>query len=648
MYDDEEEIKRKRRNLILVIVVIVTLILLLLLFLFIRTRGHKPKDETKTLACELEVKSGNLGEDNIYTSSVEIGFKSITAVSKDIKITKNTVGTTDNARNKDTYTINKKGNFKVYGYIEDEQGNQGTCSIEVNVNPTVPTCELEITKGTVGSDGWYKSDVVVGFKSKDSNSTSTTIAKYYIEVDKTELDTGNVVKSDPPTNNIDTYTVKDNQITNLTGYVIDSSGNEGTCSITVKKDSEKPTCTLKVLSGTKNSEGLYTTNVLVGFASVSDKTSDIASQGVGTSKNYTQKDYTVTANGKTVVYGYVKDKAGNEGTCNITIERPTPTAPVNPTPPVDPTPTEKESIPTCELTVVGTKKDSKYIGTTKVQIKYSTTNGAAVTGYGINTTANSYNSKTEYTISKDGTYTIWGSVKDSYGHTGNCKTTISVQMEDYTLAKKVQVGDTIAYDAGSWNVTMSIPTVNGNFGGYSAGTSKNSSVKCQSNDTSSASGWQVISISDGKVTIVHKGMPECYYHDVINTTNAINAMNNKAKDYMNQYAESARALNYNDITANGSIKNIGSTYYLATATDSTTLKTIMYSGRETGRSSWAHGIRPVITLKANVETTGKNSNGAWVLTFNNTKGLDNTSISSFNNTELVKNILETIKNTLIK
>ena len=95
MYDNEDEIKRKRRKLFIIIAVIVLLIIILLIFLFTRGNGKKPTNENTELKCELEVKSGTLGEDGIYTSAVEVGFKSITAISKDIEITKNTVGITN-------------------------------------------------------------------------------------------------------------------------------------------------------------------------------------------------------------------------------------------------------------------------------------------------------------------------------------------------------------------------------------------------------------------------------------------------------------------------------------------------------------------------------------------------------------------------
>ena len=646
MYDNEDEIRRKRRILIITIGGLVILIIALILFLL--TRGSKkttpPINTTPT--CELEVKSGTLGENNVYVSSVVIVFKTVTPISENIPIAKKTVGISDNSRNKETYTITKAGKTKVYGYVRDANGNTGTCEIEVEVNPTEPTCELEIKSGTLGENDWYKSDVVIGFKSMDSNSETAEIEKFYIEKETTELESDEIIKSEMPSENIETYTVKENQITTLNGYVIDSNGNEGTCSITVKKDSDLPTCKLKVISGTQNSSGIYTSNVIVGMDTQSDMTSDIDSFGVGTSENYTQETFSVTANGTTVVYGYVKDKAGNKGTCSMSITRPTPTPDPDPEP--EPTP-DPISYPSCTLEVVGSSSGGTYIGTTTIRFKTkSSTNGATITSYGLGT-SQQLNGKDSYVISTSGTHTIYGMVKDSYGKTATCgPVSVNVKMPTL-LSQSVKIGDYVAYDAGTWSTTAAVPTTNGNFGGYTSGSSKNSSVKCRNEDTTTASGWKVLSISGNTVTIIHAGIPECYYHAATNATTAVSTLNNRARTtYMNSFASDARMLSYNDYNSNTSIQNIGSHYYIATAKDSTTLYYVSYTGRLSGGSARANGVRPVVVLKSNVKTTGKNSNGAWILVLDDSsKELDsnielpNSYIAKINN--IINSINEKIK-----
>lgn len=605
MYDNEDEIKRKRRILVITIAVIVLLIICLLIFLFLRSSGGKKTIENKEIKCELEVKSGTIGADDIYSSEVVIGFKSVTPISDSIPIVKQTVGTSDNSRNKDTYTITKKGKTKVYGYIKDANGNTGICEIEVEVNPTKPTCELEIVSGTPGENDWYTSDVVVGFKSKNANSETATIEKYYIEKKISELEDDEVIRGEIPTENIDKYTVTDNLTTQLYGYVIDSNGNEGTCSITVKKDSDLPTCNLTVTSGTKNSSGIYTSEVVVGFDTMNDVTSDISSYGIGQTENYENEIAVISAEGKTTLYGYVKDEAGNKGTCSITVERET----TQVQPPPKPT-----SYPSCTLEIIGTTNGNTYIGNTTIRFKSkSSTNGATITSYGVGTSAQ-LNGQDSYTITSTGTFNIYGMVKDSNGKTATCgPVSVNVQMPTL-LASIVKIGDFVAYDAGNWGTTAPVPTTNKNFGGYTSGASKNSSVKCRNEDTSTASGWKVLSVSGNTVTIIHAGISECYYHAASSADEAINVLTNRARTtYMNSFASDARMISLNDYNSNSSIQNIGSHYYIATRKDATTLYYVSYSGRLSGGSERANGIRPVVVLKDTVTTTGKNSNGAWIL-----------------------------------
>lgn len=636
MYDNEDEIKKKRRTLIIIIAVIILLILALLLFLFMRgSNRNKPIPIEKSPSCTLKVRSGVLGDDNIYTSPVVIEFGSLTPISEDIPIVKSTIGINENAK-KDTYTVTKKGKTKVYGYITDVNGNTGTCELEVNVNPSQPSCELEVTSGTLGENNWYTSDVVVGFKSMQSNSEVAKIEKYYIEKKQSDLDSDEIIENEEPKENIETFTVKDNLTTELYGYVVDSNGTKGSCNIVVKKDSDKPSCSLKVISGTKNSSGIYTSEVVIGMDTKNDATSTVTTFGVGTKENYTQETFAVTAEGKTVVYGYVKDNAGNKGTCEITITRPTTTTPEPPA----------TSYPSCTLEVIGGSTGGTYIGATTVRFKTkSSTNGATITSYGIGT-SKQLNGKDSYTITSTGTHTIYGMVKDSNGKTAECGP-VSVKVQIPTLlSQSVKVGDFVAYDAGTWTTTAEVPKTNGNFGGYTAGTSKNSSVVCREEDTSTASGWKVLSVNGNTVTIIHAGIPECYYHAAVSSSNSISALTNRAKTtYMNNYAQDARMFNYNDYTSsNDSFKVIGSHYYMATAKDNTTLYYASYSGRVNGGSARANGIRPVIVLKSDVKTTGKNSNGAWILTFDDgaVKDIGDTNI------ELPQTIVTKIKNIIDK
>ena len=228
-----------------------------------------------------------------------------------------------------------------------------------------------------------------------SNSTITSIAKYYIEKQVVDIDSSQVIRPGEPTGSIDTIKVEDNQETTLVGYVVDSNGVEGKCTLTVKKDSLPPTCTLKVKSGTLNGQGVYTDNPVIELSEAVDTVSTVKEKGVGTSKNYTQETFTVTANGTTKVFGYVKDGAGNEGECSLEIKRP------------EPQPVPKESNPTCTLAVSGASSGQNvYNGNVTVKMTKATTNGATITAFGV-AESQTTNGKDGYSVGSAGAHDVF-------------------------------------------------------------------------------------------------------------------------------------------------------------------------------------------------------------------------------------------------
>lgn len=606
MYDTDEEIQRKRRNLFIIIGVVVLLIIILIIFLIARGSGKKKSggDSTNEITCTLEVQDGVLPDSNgIYHQSVVVGFKSITAVSKNYEIIKKTIGTVDNLRNKETFTASKSGQYHLFGFVQDSVGNKGKCEINLELSLTVPTCELEVTQGTLGDNGWYRSDVEVGFKSMDANNPTVSIAKYYIEKELKDLDTSEVVKADPPTGNVEKYTVKDNMETNLIGYVIDSSGNEGVCRLKVNKDSSVPTCKLKVNSGTKNANGEYTDNPEIGFEEAKDDVSQIAAQGIGLQKNYSQTTFKVTDDGKTTVVGYVKDKAGNEGTCSIEITRPG-AAPA-------PTP---ESNPSCKIS----KSGSTYV------MNYSTSNGASITSYGFGD-VEVYNNRSEISESNlsNGSHLLHGIVKDSNGNVARCTYGPFTVSNGELLANKVKVGDYVGYDAGTWNETRSSEVKqDGYYWGMTAGTSKQTGIKCNRNDTGTRNGWMVLAVSNGKVLLIHAGTPECIYHarEIAPTTTAYNIASRSSAYVNSDYADGYTVLscstpgfncNVSDYK-NNSLFVTGNHYWVAQAGAENGLMTISAIGSKQAYAAISQGFRPIVQLKADVLTTGK-SGDMWVL-----------------------------------
>lgn len=638
MYDNEEEIKRKRRNLLIIIGVVVLLIILLLVFIFSRGSGNNRKEEpkNKNLECKLEIKNGiKPNANNIYSEQVEVGFASVEKISDaaEHEISFERIGKTENdaykkAKKNQNYKIQVSGEFHLTGYVEDKSGNSGTCEIVVKVNISNPECELEVKSGKLGDNDFYTSDVEVGFKSMSSNSDTTSIVKYYIEKEAIDLDTNKILRADPPKDNVEKYTVTENQTTSLIGYVIDSSGNEGSCSITINKDSEKPTCKLKVTSG-KLTDGVYKDEPIVGFEDVTDKVSDVAAKGVGTTKNYSQETFAVTTGGTTKVYGYVKDNAGNENTCSIDIKRPS----------SEPTTPSNTSNPSCTIKLAGTSTgNNSYIGQVEAILSTSTTNGAKVTQYGI-AENQTLNGKTKISITNAGSHSVYGMVKDSYGNVGYCNISFNIK-NGKLLSSVVKPGQYINYDAGVWTTTSTTEVKQDGFSwGYRSGQSKNNSgLKCFELDYAkdsnnkvieAPSGWIVLSVTDGKVVLVHAGVPECMYHDGTTQANAfLPKLKSRANEYLNSnYAESASILSSTSPGINGcedgntvdktnyKFHLIGRHYFLATAKSGVSVCGVRPSGKVTGYSYRSYGVRPVVVLKSTILTTGGNgsSSSPWII-----------------------------------
>ncbi len=118
------------------------------------------------------------------------------------------------------------GKWEVTATAYDESGRNVSESRNYTIDTKAPSCSLKVTKGTSGSNGWYTSDVTIGFNTTDG--TGTNIKSQVINT--------------PNINANGTYTVK--------GTVIDEAGNAGACNLTVKVDKNGPTLSTNVTQGT--------------------------------------------------------------------------------------------------------------------------------------------------------------------------------------------------------------------------------------------------------------------------------------------------------------------------------------------------------------------------------------------------------------
>ena len=132
--------------------------------------------------------------------------------------------------------------------------NKGVCQKEIEINGkyqkvpglpprtvpelivTGPSCELYVSGGVEGANGWFTRDVTVGFKYKTTTNNSAYITEYGLSENNT-----------PTYNMLKQYQVTKEGVTNVYGYVKDSNGKTAICHVTVKRDSVKPNCELQVV-----------------------------------------------------------------------------------------------------------------------------------------------------------------------------------------------------------------------------------------------------------------------------------------------------------------------------------------------------------------------------------------------------------------
>lgn len=146
--------------------------------------------------------------------------------------------------------------------------------------------------GTLGSNGWYRSNVTVTGSGSDALSGLASLL----------MSCG----TNP-------CTVTAEGTTTITATATDNAGNSGSNSITIRKDTVQPSITFNP-SGTAGNGGWYRSSVSLS-ASGSDATSGLASLSLSCGSN----PCTISAQGSTGVTASASDNAGNTVNGNITI-----------------------------------------------------------------------------------------------------------------------------------------------------------------------------------------------------------------------------------------------------------------------------------------------------------------------------------------
>ena len=339
------------------------------------------RDATKP-SCKLQA-TGTTGKNGWYKSAITVSFAESDAGisgldSKGINTTNTETGNATYNQSSDT------NGTTYYGYVKDKAGNTAYCNATYKVDATKPTCSLK-TSGTAGENGWYRGDVTVEFASY--NDWASGISGHGLSTNGTANYTNTKLTQ-----------TSDTTGTTYTGYVKDNAGHKNSCSVTVKRDTQAPSCELQA-SGTKGKNGWYKSGITVSFKSATDTTSGIALKGLGGyygSATETQNDNTAGKN----YTGYVKDYAGNTATCTATYK-------------ID------KTAPTCSITASGTYGwNSWYITDVAISLKSSGTDWpSGVKSYGIGSTGGATSATLNYDTSSK-KYT--GYIEDEAGNTSSC------------------------------------------------------------------------------------------------------------------------------------------------------------------------------------------------------------------------------------
>lgn len=204
----------------------------------------------------------------------------------------------------------------------------------------------------------------------------------------------------------------------------------------------------------------------------------------------------------------------------------------------------------------------------------------------------------------------------------------------YPLSEKVNIGDYVDYNAGSWEEDKDIPNRASAFtlGGYQKAVSRNDGVTCNYNDISNK-GWRVFSVEEDKVTLIQSGISMCYYHGYGSSTNdkSVNILSGNDENIKfdffldNKFSEDVRILSKEDIdkfidkdSSYNRIEDdliaVGNPYWLATKNGSYYMWYVTEGGTVASDHVGSYGVRVLVTLKKNVKTVGQNDKKVWQLT----------------------------------
>ena len=393
----------------------------------IGTKGNGDWYTSKTVTSRAEVKENENGKIEKVLYCID---------TKDCQPTDNNIITSTN-NNYDVKNTTLEGEYIYTKFVAiNEYNKKAEGSVVYSKDSVAPlVTDTIITK--TNYNGWYNKTtdkVELKFEIADETSGIASAKHYYNKKELTEKEANSSTykwdgkkypEADNPTDLTLTSGVKKwngsgkfaaQGVRKSELYACDVAGNCSYSSeVTVKYDKTNPTCSVN-LSGTQGKNNWFKSDVSISLTR-SDNLSGIEKYGLDKNSSVT---YNSVASGSKSTetngenwYGYVKDKAGNEGSCNATIK-------------ID------KTNPTCSISVskatIGNKVGDTqwYIGSTAPVLTLNTTNA---TSYDLTTSSTaSYNNKKNITQSDEIAGTVfYGYVKDDAGNTNKCSINIGYE-----------------------------------------------------------------------------------------------------------------------------------------------------------------------------------------------------------------------------